>query len=280
MKNSPWRWTALVTLLLQPLLAHAEDSEHEMERAPCQSPQGLFSVVIRSPTGEPVEDDMTVWIEREGKPPLQVDFGGKTAWFELAAGKTKRPSACAGTVAFLTEPGLVVVLLGTDDRPAAQRLSGFVYDVATHTVKSTVFKGPPFVRPLEVVPGDKGPLFHSTFQLDGQFQCQGTCPEVNGAPVTRIDELPLTPWYELRVEKGRLLPRLSLSETLKRQGLGPFFKDDRAFAKALGFEPRKDTLKVSGYKLALRADGSKCLAFKKAGSTRDEPWRCVPPARP
>ncbi|HLL06033.1 MAG TPA: hypothetical protein VK539_36005 [Myxococcaceae bacterium] len=156
MKNSPWRCTALVALLLLPLLAYAEDSEHEMERAPCQSPQGLFSVVIRSPSGEPVEDDMTVWIEREGKPP----------------------------------------------------------------------------------------------------------------------------WYELRVEKGRLLPRLSLSQTRERNGLGPFFKDDRAFAKALGFEPRKDALKVSGYKLALRADGSKCLALKKAGSTRDEPWRCVPPARP
>ncbi|HEX8703434.1 MAG TPA: hypothetical protein VF815_31650 [Myxococcaceae bacterium] len=279
MKNALWYWTALAALLLLPSPASAQDASHEMERAPCRTPLGLFSVVIRSPSGEPVEDDMTVWIEREGKSPLQVDFGGNTAWFELLGGNRQHPSVCVGTVAFLAGPGQVVVLLDTDDRPAAQSLSAFVYDVAAHTVKSSVFKIAPFIRPLEVAPGREGLLFHSTFQLDSPFQCQGTCPPVNGVAVTKIEQLPLKPWYELRVEKDRLVPRLSLSETRQRESLSPFFKDDRAFGKAISFEPRKNALRAHGYKLALRADGSKCISLSSSAKPHQQPWQCAPAAR-
>lgn len=58
MKNTPWLWMAFVALLLTPLRGYAEGPQQEMERARCKSSSGAFDVVIRSPSGQPVEDDI------------------------------------------------------------------------------------------------------------------------------------------------------------------------------------------------------------------------------
>lgn len=280
MRNILWRWMMLAVLLLTPVLGHAEGPDSEMERTRCKSPAGAFDVVIRSPSGQPVEDDMTVWVEREGKPPLRVDFDGKTAWFEFDGGDGKFPSACTGTVAFPAKPGWVVVLLATDDRPEeAEQLSAFVYDPGAHVVRSATFRMEPFISPLEVVPGRDGPLFHSTFEFEGMYGCKNTCPPVQGVAVTRMEETALKHWYELRIEGGRLVLRLSPSEMRQREGFAPFFKDDRSFSEAIGFDPKTNTPKVSVYRLAQRADGSKCIGMRPNGTTVELTWRCIPPPR-
>lgn len=117
----------------------------------------------------------------------------------------------------------------------------------------------------------------TSFDVEGLFHCQGQCPQVEGVAVTRMDETALTRWYELRVKKeGRLEPRLSLAEIRQREGFAPFFKDDRSFGEAIGFDPGKNTVQAASYRLALREDGSRCFGLRGGGPAGEGRWWCTP----
>jgi len=241
---------------------------HTMANASCRVGDHQFQLIIKSFSGDPTEDDYTIWII-DNRGPVFASFQGHLAMFSFLSAQVGKSSLC-DMFAFSDDQGEIVIPMQRDDRPFGSQMAGLLYDPARHRILASEegfgqIPSHPKIERLsngfsfeeELQPGDSGACGEGS---------DGGCGQFHGQKIRSHTDEWIGVWWDIihtpKTEGWQ--KRLNLHKTWEAASVRKYFTTPDEFAHAFGLDPIHNVVGTYWYRHLVLENG--------------ERWFCVAPA--
>jgi len=225
-----------------------------------------FDVVLHSPSGDDMGDDMSMWVVPAGGEKEMVDLGWKDmkvyGFNEVRMGKK---SACDQTVAFPISKKRLAVLLWVRGVPNNDELAVIVFDTGSKKVVAKAAGLGEIEKPLLAEPVRGGFVFENSNLGEVVVACgecdyqKNACPVVRGRVPKMIRNYSLVKWKRVVVRGDEIVATVDPLVTYRHSPLRVYFKTVGEFKKAFGYDSKSGEFTGYLYIEATFEDGKMLL---------------------
>jgi hypothetical protein len=236
------------------------------QTAHCRHRGVKFDVVLHSPSGDDLGDDMSMWVVPAGGEKEMVDLGWTNmkvyGFNEVRMGKK---SACDKTVAFPISKRRVAVTLWVRGVPNNDELAVIVFDTGSKKVVSKAAGLGEIEKPLLAEPVRGGFVFENSNLGEVVVACgecdynNTACPSVRGRVPSMIRNYLLVAWKRVVVRGEKSVAAVDPLATYRHSPLRVYFKTVGEFKKAFGYDPQIGKFARPLYIEATFEDGKRLL---------------------